>query len=127
PAARSRSGWRKRYLREHLVITQHVFPRSVDGRQREELRRRNRALPRGTADPKRRIERDQCRRGVRRVNDVTRTTAEDRVELVLAGRRKTGIATVFQAWEAIAKVPAPGPLTDVPGKRGHISDLRRGE
>ena len=61
------------------------------------------------------------------MDDVARAVvAEDRVILVLAGRREAAVAALLEADELlVAEVPAPRPLIDVPADRTLVADLRR--
>src|SRR5687768_8048504 len=53
-------------------------------------------------------------------------TAEERVERVLPVVGRARVATLQPEMEArAAKVPAPGPLPEVPPNGSHISELRR--
>ena len=51
--------------------------------------------------------------------------AENRVELVFAGDRKTLVAAGFVAREPVAEIPAPRPLAHVARQRADVADLRR--
>ena len=82
------TGPRRRYLhrRQDFVIGQDVFLGRVPTRQREELTGRDAPVARRTADVERRAQRDQGWRGVRWMDDIAGSAAEDGVELVLAGK-----------------------------------------
>src|SRR5215831_8963080 len=57
------------------------------------------------------------------MNAKARTTPKDGVLLMLAMLREAVAASGLEAGEAIAIIPAPGALRDVPGQRGRIADL----
>src|SRR5262245_8629276 len=59
------------------------------------------------------------------MDDIARTAAEDRVELVLADDREALIPAVLVALEAVPEVPAPWTLTHVAGDRADVANLRR--
>src|SRR6476619_8609237 len=59
------------------------------------------------------------------MDDIAGTTAEDRVELVLAGERESLIPAVLVALEAVPEVPAPRTLAHVAGDRADVANLRR--
>src|SRR5439155_12555212 len=115
---------RKTHVGEDLVILQYVFSLRVDARERKEFGRSNRPLAVGSDDAERRIERDERRGGIRRMDDVARTAAKDGVELVFPAGRETGVAAILEARKSVAEVPAPRPLADVAGQRPDIPDLR---
>jgi len=71
------------------------------------------------------VERDQGRRRIRRVDDVTGSASENRVKLVLARHRKTLVSARLEAREPVAVVPAPRALTQVARQRADVSDLWR--
>src|ERR1700686_2354556 len=59
------------------------------------------------------------------MHDVTGTASEDGVKLVLARKREALVAAGLVAWEPVAVVPAPWPLTDIARQRADIPDLGR--
>src|SRR5579872_7210036 len=59
------------------------------------------------------------------MHDETRSAAEDGVELVFAGDRKTSVAASLEARESVAKVPAPRPLAYISRQGSGVADLRR--
>ena len=121
-------GARRRDLnfRQHFVVGQHVLARRVLLRQREEVARPARCARRpGPTMRNVASSATERRRRVRRMDDVARAAAEDRVELVFAGEREAGVAAVLEARETVAEVPAPRPLADVAGERPDVADLRR--
>ena len=85
-AAHSCARRRNQDLSQRFIVRKDVFARRVLLRQGKELRSRERALAGRTDDSKSRIERQQRNSGVRRMHDVTRTAAENRVELILAAK-----------------------------------------
>ena len=66
---------------------------------------------------------------VRWVHDVARTAVtENRVKLILAGRREAAIATLLEADEFfIAEIPAARTLIDVAADGSGVPDLRRAD
>ena len=122
------AGTRRRqlYSGEHLVRRQNRFSRGILLRQNEEVAGRHHALTRGADDAELRVERDQRRSRVGRVDDVAGPAAEDRVESVLAHDRKARLAAILQARKPIAEIPAPRTLADVAGQRSDVANLRRG-
>ena len=85
-AARSCARRRNQDLSQRFIVRKDVFARRVLLRQSKELRSRERALARRTHDSKFRVERQQRNSGVRRMHDVTRPSAKNRVELILAAK-----------------------------------------
>src|SRR5262245_7675556 len=59
------------------------------------------------------------------MGDIAGTSAEDRVELILADDREALIPAVLVALEAVPEVPAPWTLTHVAGDRADVANLRR--
>ena len=73
-----------------------------------------------------RAERHQRRRGIRRMDDVARPAAEDRVKTAIAGHRVANLPAFAQAGEVRrAKIPAERPLANIAGDRAGIANLRR--
>src|SRR5947208_13374610 len=58
------------------------------------------------------------------MHDVTRTSAEDCMKLVLAAEGEAGVAAVLIAGESIPEIPAPGTLAHVAGQGADVPDLR---
>ena len=90
---------------------------SVHARKLEELTGRNHAIARRSAHMKLGIQGKQCGRGVRWMNDVAGSAAENRVELVLARSRETLVPAVLETRKSVAIIPAPGPLTLIVWRR----------
>ena len=69
-------------------------------------------------------ERDQSRSEAGCANEVSRTTAEDRVVPVVAGRDQA--LAVFHRKQTVtgAEIPASRPLAQIAADRSHIPDLR---
>src|SRR5207237_1068933 len=109
-APRAGASGRQVDLGQQLVLREYVFPRRIDPRQREKLARGYRAFARRTSHAKLCFERDQCRGGVRWMDDVTRATAENRMKLVFTVGAVADVAAVLETRKAVAIVPAPGPL-----------------
>src|SRR6478609_9059071 len=61
------------------------------------------------------------------MHDVTRSAAEDCMKAILAADREALCAARFVTGEAVAVVPAPGPLAHVAGERADVADLWRGD
>jgi hypothetical protein len=61
------------------------------------------------------------------MDDEARPPAEDRVVLILSGRRGTAVAAALVAGESAPQVPAPGPLTKIPGNRPHVAERGRAD
>src|ERR1019366_5576813 len=61
------------------------------------------------------------------MDDETGAAAEDRMKLIFAVDRKTGVATGFKARETVTEMPAPGALANIPRKRSSVANLRRGD
>ena len=59
------------------------------------------------------------------MNDVTWPSTENRVELILAPKRKARIAAILVTRKAVPEVPAPWPLAYVARKGPDVPDLRR--
>ncbi len=123
----ARAGFRRGQmdLRQHFIVRQDVLARRIIGRQLEEIGRGDGPLARGTNDAKFRVQRDQRRRGIRRMHDKARAAAENRVEFVLAGNAEAGLPAVLVARESVAVIPAPRPLADVARERPGVADLGR--
>jgi hypothetical protein len=66
-------------------------------------------------------------RRVRRVDDVARTAAEDRVVLVLSRRGGARVAPVLVAGEATSEVPAARTLTKIARNRPHGAERGRSD
>src|ERR1019366_5022127 len=59
------------------------------------------------------------------MHDVARTSAKDRMKLVLARGRKTNVPAILEAREPVAKIPAPGPLANIARQRSGVANLWR--
>ena len=90
----------------------------------EKLGRGHDALTRWSHDAKSCVERHERDCSIRWMHNMARASAEDGVELIFAGGGKTGVAAVFEAGEAIAKIPAPWALAHITRQRADIADLR---
>ena len=58
------------------------------------------------------------------MHNVAWSTAEDRMELILAAEGEAGISAVLVTRKAVSKIPAPRTLADVACQRSNISYLR---
>ena len=114
-------------LREDLAGLEHIFASRVGFGQYEELIQRDDALALGSNQLCARTKRYQRGRKVRRMHDVRRAAAENRVIAVEALSGVTGVATFLEANDVgIAKVPASRPLQEIAADRREIANLRRG-
>ena len=98
----------------------------INLRQNEKLFQRDHSLGRRVGDPDLRVESDERRGGVRRMNDIARPRAENRMITAIA---RHGIADLPAFSETIetrrAKVPTERPLADVAADGADVADLRR--
>src|SRR5262249_61765404 len=78
-------------------------------------------------DPEFRAIREERHCQIRRMHDVTRpVVSENRMKLILAGRREAAIAALLEADEFfIAEIPAARTLIDVAADGSGVPDLRR--
>jgi len=60
------------------------------------------------------------------MDNVTAVPAQNRVVLILAGFRETGVAALTPALEVAAEVPAARPLAEVPAERPLVAQLWAG-
>src|ERR1700679_1920218 len=74
------------------------------------------------------MHREQWNRGRRWMHHGASAVVHDRVILILSLERVALIRSAFLAAIEIAgtEIPAPRPLHQVPAKRRHVADLRRG-
>ena len=108
---------------------EHVHAGDVDPGADPVLLGGDDALALRSADDHRRVERDERRRGVRRVDRDAAVGVEDRV-LAVHRRRRVGVADVAAgavAGPAAAVVPAARVLRHVAAERALVADLRRGD
>ena len=100
---------------QHFIVGQHVLSRRVAAWRCEKVSRRHPAVAAGPDDSRLGVERDERGSRVGRMHDVARPAAEDRMELVLAGKRKALVAPGLVAGNPLRKY-APRPLADVAGQ-----------
>ncbi len=124
-AARTGARRRNPNRRQHIFGPEDVFTGRILARQHEELGGRHEPLARRPDNAERCVERDQRRRRVRRMDNVARPAAEDRMELILSVGRKTGVPAVLEAGKIIPEIPAPRALADIARQRADVPDLRR--
>ena len=123
------AGRRQDDVRQQLVGREHVLhPDVLHRRHREVVGSVDDALAVRTDEPELRAVRDRGHSETGRMDDVSRTVAEDGVELILARRREAGVPAFFVADEFfVAVIPAPRPLVDVAAQRALIANLRRSD
>ena len=119
-------GIRNEDLGNDLARLENIFMLEIDLRQNEKLFQRDHSLTPRVGDPDLRVESDERRGGVRRMNDIARPRAENRMITAIA---RHGIADLPAFSETIetrrAKVPTERPLADVAADGAGVADLRR--
>src|ERR1051326_6904172 len=123
------AGLRQRHLklRDDVRRAENVLAPGVHLRRHKKFLQRDRLFSGRAGDLDLRVERDQRGREIRRVDDVARAAAEDRMIAVVAGDGIADLAALAQTDVARrAKVPAERPLAEIARDGAGVANLRRG-